>query len=72
MIRCNKPVFFQQPSLKAEGKLRSKALFRREGVAATSARSELLIADAGNGRLMRYRTPHAYATIQRSKTIQSP
>jgi hypothetical protein len=56
----------------AEGELRSKALFRREGVTATSAGSELPIAGAGNGRLMRYRTPHAYPTIQRLKTIQSP
>jgi hypothetical protein len=56
----------------AEGELRSKALFRREGITATFARSELLIAGAGNGQLMRYRTPHAHPTIQGSKTIQSP
>jgi len=70
-IRCNKPVFFKQPS-QVEGELRSKTLFRRERVTAASAESELSIAGAGNGRLMRYRIPHAYPTIQRSKTIQSP
>ena len=56
----------------AEGELRSEALFRREGVTATSAGSELPITGAGNGRLIRYRIPQGYATIQRSKTIQSP
>jgi hypothetical protein len=56
----------------ADGELRSKALFRRAGVAATSTAAEVLIADVGNGRLMRYRIPHAYTTIQSLKTIQSP
>lgn len=56
----------------AEGEPRSKALFRPEGVAVTSAGSKLPIAGAGYGRLMRYRTPHAYRTIQKLKTIQSP
>jgi hypothetical protein len=56
----------------AEGELRSKALFRREGGTATSAGSESPIADAANGRLMRYRAPHAYPTIQSLKTIQYP
>ena len=56
----------------AEGELRSKTLFRREGVTATSAGSELPITSAGNRRLVRYRIPQGYPTIQRSKTIQSP
>jgi hypothetical protein len=55
-----------------EGELRSKALFRRQGVTPTSAGSELLTAGVGNGRLIRYRIPHANHTIQWSKTIQSP
>jgi hypothetical protein len=64
--------FLQTAFTQAEGELRSKTLFRRERVTAASAESELSIAGAGNGRLMRYRIPHAYPTIQRSKTIQSP
>jgi hypothetical protein len=56
----------------AEGELRSKDLFPPEGVTATSAGSELPITGKGNGRLMRYQKPHAYPTIQTSKTIQSP
>jgi hypothetical protein len=56
----------------AEGELRSKALFPPEGVTVTSGGSKQPIACAGNGRLMRYRTPPAYPTIQRLKTIQSP
>jgi len=55
-----------------EGEPRSKALFRREGITATSAGPELPIAGAGNGRRMRYRIPHTYPTIQGSKSIQSP
>jgi hypothetical protein len=64
--------FLRTAFTQAEGELRSKAFFRREGVAATSAGSELLIAGAGNARLKRHRISHAYPTIQRSKTIQSP
>jgi hypothetical protein len=56
----------------AEGELRSKALFRRESVTATSAGSELPVASVGYGRRMRYRIRHTYPTIQGSKTIQSP
>jgi hypothetical protein len=55
-----------------EGKLRSKALLRPEGVTVTSARSELSITATGNRRLMRYQKSRAYPTIQRLKTIQSP
>jgi hypothetical protein len=64
--------FLQTAFTQAEGELRSKALFRPEGVTATSAGSELPIADAGNWRLIRYLIPHAHPTIQRPKTIQSP
>jgi hypothetical protein len=56
----------------AKGKLRSKGLFRPEGVTATAAGPELPIACVGNGQLMRYRMRHARSTIQSSKTIQSP
>jgi hypothetical protein len=52
--------FLQITFTQAEGELRSKPLFRRDGVTATSAGSELLIAGAGNGRPIRYRIPHAY------------
>jgi hypothetical protein len=57
---------------KAERELRSKPLFRRERITATPAASELPSAGAGNGRLIWYRIPPAYPTVQRSKTIQSP
>jgi hypothetical protein len=56
----------------AEGELRSKALFRREGITATSARSELLITVAGDRRLIRCLRQRVHPTIQRPKTIQSP
>jgi hypothetical protein len=64
--------FLQTALPQVEGEPRSKALFRREGITATSAGPELPIAVAGNGRSLRYRTPPAYPTIQRLKTIQSP
>ena len=64
--------FLQTAFTQAEGELRSKPLFRRDGVTATSAGPELPIAGAGNGRLLQYPIPPAYPTIQRSKTIQSP
>ncbi len=64
--------FLQTAFTQVEGELRSEALFRRGGVTATSAGSELPITGAGNGRLIRYRIPQGYPTIQRTKTIQSP
>jgi hypothetical protein len=64
--------FLQTAFTQVEGQLRSEALFRRGGVTATSAESELPTAGVGNGQLMRYRIPHAYPATQRSKTIQSP
>jgi hypothetical protein len=70
--RLRQAGFLQIAFPQAEGELRSTGLFRREGVTATSAESELPTAGVGNGQLMRYRIPHAYPATQRSKTIQSP
>ena len=64
--------FLQTAFTQADGELRSEALFQREGVTAISAGCELPITGAGNGRLVRYRIPQGYPTIQRAKTIQSP
>ena len=64
--------FLQTAFTQAEGELCPEVLFRREGATATAAGPELPIVGVRNGRPMRYRIPHAYPTIQRSKTIQSP